>query len=420
MNDTADTIASLHDAWAQLGPIYDSAFNVPEVHKPLIDAANQNSARSYETSLAVIATILEKEPWLKDEAGYGWALHRHAYNTPLEALDQHRVLNSLVALAELSEGEDWQANLRPIVIRQIFRWGLSTAAPQIVTHGGWWILINPYAWHNVLHLGLHGLRSFMVETGVENPLLPSEFRAPLGWQRYARGLWLAGLQVDGLASCPIDSYQIECARDRVPFFDGSIIGQHECCDLAITTLFSLTSDFIVGHEVAHTVFHSSPRQPNPALREIEADRGALYALWRWERARDLSHLATGLSNRTYDLLSALLGSLFLVIANTLSHQHHGEAAEQGLREAAKRQDALLEFALNAPEGFALPADELAMIKHLRETALDFVRSCQDYFGQIDQATQRAARAAAQAGTREFYEQLAEVRGTHRKAPIATG
>jgi hypothetical protein len=306
-----------------------------------------------------LARDLAAQPWLAEEAGYSWVTERGAYRFAAEALNQSRVLNALGGLIDPDDPAQRLA-AAGIAARQALSWRVEDAEPYCHRAGPWQFVVLPFGWDNVISLMILALRGH----GQSNPVFARLFpRAPevADWRAAAKGLLLAAIPLPEARAALVDSFVLETMRKAHPWLEEAIFSLADHHDPVVRTLASISTDWVIGHEVGHALLHETI--PWSLEREMQADRAGLVQLVTWSRPRDLTGLATDLSPNFWDYVSARIGLMMLTLAGDLQHRSNNAAAS-GTGLARQRSASLRAELLERVAVTTITPEELELIDAL--------------------------------------------------------
>jgi hypothetical protein len=354
---------------------------------------------SFESILSNIAKDLQAQPWLVEEADYEWALDRTAYRFAQEALNQSRVLN---ALGGLVRPQDPKALASGIAARQYLRWRIEDAEPHFARHADWRFVVLPFGWDNAISLLMLAFQAHAGASPIFQRMFPGS--SPLAdWRRPAKGLLLAGMPLP--AQLPVvDSFLLEAMRNEHPWYNDALISIAEFDDPAVRTIWSLSSDWVVGHEVTHALLHETV--PWSIEREMEADLGGLIQLITWTRPRDLTGLAEDLSPNFWDFISARTGLMMLTLASNLAQRQRGPAAVTMTDGAMARLVHLHNFIDVNLGATTITSEEVGLITQFADRFDAFMADFSALQVSIPPWAPAQSRRAARQADRVFHEELA--------------
>lgn len=293
--------------WETFASVDEEAFGEPIIIDHLEASADRPHA--FASVFGNIQSLFKAQPWLVEEAGYGWAVERGAYRFPAEALNQWRLLN---AIAGLTNSEDVQQRkaVAGIAARQSLSWRIAHADPYCASYRGWRFVVLPFGLDNLANLLMLALRAHPVM----KPLLAQISLVPPGtgdWTAPGKGIHLLSLPLLDDTPLLVDSFAVHQMAQAHGWWNGATYTLAGIEDPVVRTLASIATDWVIGHEVGHALFHDGDQ---PSLeRELLADRAGLVSLLSWTRPRDLAGLDPNLSDNFWDYLSARLVLLILTI-----------------------------------------------------------------------------------------------------------
>lgn len=368
---------------------------------------------TFESVLGNIAKDLQAQPWLVEEAGYEWALDRTAYRFAQEALNQSRVLN---ALGGLMRPQDAKAPGSGIAARQYLSWRIEHAEPHCARSASWRFIVLPFGWDNAISLLMLAFQAHAGASPVFRRMFPASM--PMDdWRRPAKGLLLAAMPIP--AQLPVvDSFLLDAMRGEHPWYNDAIISIAEFDDPAVRTIWSLSSDWVVGHEVTHALLHETV--PWSLEREMQADLGGLIQLITWTRPRDLSGLAEDLSPNFWDFISARTGLMMLTLASDLAQRQRGATAAAMANGAKTRLAHLHDFIDVNLAALTITPEEAGLIAQFADCFGAFMADFSALQAGIPEWAPAQARRAAREADRVFREELAahKAKGGRRIEPEA--
>lgn len=354
---------------------------------------------TFESVLGNIAKDLQAQPWLVEQAGYEWALDRTAYRFAQEALNQSRVLN---ALGGLVRPQDAKASASGIAARQYLRWRIEDSEPHCVHHADWRFVVLPFGWDNAISLFMLAFQAHAGASPVFQRMFPDS-SLMADWRRPAKGLLLAAMPIP--AQLPVvDSFLLDAMRNEHPWYNDALISIAEFDNPAVRTIWSLSSDWVVGHEVTHALLHETV--PWSIEREMQADLGGLIQLVTWTRPRDLTGLAEDLSPNFWDFISARTGLMMLTLASDLAQRQRGSAAVAMTDGAKARLTHLHDFIGVNLGATTITSEEVGMMTQFADRFESFMADFSALQASIPPWAPAQSRRAAREADRVFREELA--------------
>lgn len=337
-------------------------------------------------------------PWLAEEAAYGWVLERGAYRFAAEAMNQSRVLHALGGLVDADDPARRRA-AGGVAARQTLAWRIEAAEPQCRRVGDWRFVVVPFAWENATVLLLLALRAHAVASQAFRRLfaLPPTIA---DWRAPAKGLLLSAIPLPEAREALVDSFLIERMRTAHPWFEDAVFSLAQFDDPVVRTLTSISTDWVVGHEVGHALLHAqTPWSPE---RERQADRAGLVQLLQWIRPRDLTGLAADISPNLWDYLSARIGLLMLTLANRIQTPAWGERSPLAdLRARSLRADIL-----GLVDRTTITSEEVRLIDEIEECFESFLIDLAALREEVPAWAQARARHAARSADQAVRAELA--------------
>jgi hypothetical protein len=348
-----------------------------------------------------LARDLAAQPWLAEEAGYSWVTERGAYRFAAEALNQSRVLNALGGLIDAEDRVQRRA-AAGIVARQALAWRVEDAEPYCHRAGPWRFVVLPFGWDNVISLMILALRGHGQSNPVFSRLFPGTPEVA-DWRAAAKGLLLAAIPLPEARAALVDSFVLDTMRKAHPWLEGAIFSLADHHDPVVRTLASISTDWVIGHEVGHALLHETT--PWSLEREMQADRAGLVQLVTWSRPRDLTGLAPDLSPNFWDYLSARIGLMMLTLAADLQHRSD-IAPASGTGLARQRSASLRAALLERVAVTTITPEELGLIDALDSGFEAFVGDLARLRAEMPAWAEARARHAARAADEIVRAELA--------------
>lgn len=385
--------------WEACSITIEETFGEPDIVYHLERMAD--SPGSFDAALFNLAKDLDAQPWLVDDAGYGWVTDRSAYRFAQEAINQGRILNALGGLLSPNDQEGRKAASN-IAARQGLRWRLDDAEPYCFPYADWRFVVIPFAWDNVISILMLAIRSHAARTKVARRLFPDP--SPVDdWRRPAKGLLLAAMPIPEARTAIIDSFLLAQMRNADAWFADAIISIDEFFDEAVRSLWAASSDWVVGHEVTHALLHR--QHPWSLDREMQADRGGLIQMMAWTRPRDLAGLSGDLSPNFWDYVSARLGLMMLTLTSELQHRLRGSGALSMLDATQLRSAHISEIVRENAQQTTITSEEFALFDALDEAFDNFLADLAMLQASIPGWAMARARQAARKADKVLREEL---------------
>lgn len=383
--------------WQGLRPSLDGGLAFGAIREHLIASAWQDM--TFDTLEFMHRRLLEQAPVLGD-LGYGWTPDRVAYDFPAEALDQFRVLQTVAGLHGQAGIE--VAGLRRIAVRETLAWQGERSRPRAFRSGGWRYIVSPFGWDNMTELTLRAFVGHGLASGFAHPLFREGAHAD--WKTLAKGLVVNAGTVSRVPVI-VDSVLSEAALGADPWLADAVISMASFVgDGVVRCLASLVADFSIGHEVAHHALHGDRFAKRDTVIEIEADRAALSALWRWDFARDVSALPDRSSNY-WDFASALLCLMVVVTGSLVDRALSGVPAPEIADELEARTSALFDLARFNPSASCLSPEDMAEFLELAAAFNAFLQDLSTFVSGMPASAREALPRVAEEGATAFIATL---------------
>lgn len=385
--------------WETFASLDEEAFAEPLIIDHL--EASADLPHVFASVFGNIQSLFKVQPWLVEEAGYGWAVERGAYRFPAEALNQWRLLNAIAGLTNPEDPRQRKA-VAGIAARQSLSWRIAHADPYCASCRGWRFVVLPFGLDNLANLLMLALRTHPVM----RPLLAQIAPVLPGtgdWTAPGKGIHLLSLPLLDDAPLLVDSFAVHKMAQAHEWWNGAIYTLAGIEDPVVRTLASIATDWVIGHEVGHALFHDGEQ---PSLeRELLADRAGLVSLLSWTRPRDLEGLDHDLSDNFWDYLSARLVLLILAIVCGSEQDAATDAALLG--NITARATGLRTLILEQVASTTLTPQEVALIHALDEGFERFVADLKTLHAAAPPWAIARARYAARDADKTVRRELAE-------------
>jgi hypothetical protein len=224
------------------------------------------------------------------------------------------------------------------------------------------------------------------------------------WKAPAKGLLLAAMPISEARKAIVDSFLLGEMRKSEPWFSDAMISIEEFDDDAVRSLWAISSDWVIGHEVTHALHHD--RTGWSIEREMQADLGGLLQLMSWTRPKDFSGLNAGLSPNFWDYVSARIGLMMLTLTSELERRLRGASAASianGVNARSMRMRTVLAANIDVT---TITADELAILNALDEGFDGFLTDLAALLTKIPTWAMARVRQAARKADFVFRQELA--------------
>lgn len=387
------SLRSLDQAWRRLAPRYD-----PSVRYPFIETFHSEQAWgavSFDSLHTNLSLALERAPWLRTQAGYAWVLLREAFRFPAEALNQMRVLQTLAAFGDQPGFS--RATMTRIAVRETTRFNMRQSGPRADGAGGWKFVVVPFGWDNFVMLSLRAFMGHARQIGTRSAVLNAGEHCD--WLPLAKGMLVN--DVIEASTALNDAVVAQAIRRTIPWFGNSVISMAEFDDAATRSLWGLTGDALVGHEVAHHLLDLAEHGSTES--EIEADRMSIFALASWPRARDTAGLPRR-SDGFWTYVSVLLGLMMLITSAAVRKSFTGEPSPTAEALAA-RLTALSDLVEHNPALCELVEEDLEEVHAITVSLHRFIGDLIPALQEIPHAARATLEPTIEAASAEFLAEL---------------